>query len=113
MSFNIVLTMGYIRQEIGTRDIYLVVAYMEVTQRGHKSLSFGDFSDLGCGWKKRKRKNRITSTVCYNCKKDFFLMDDVGRTGSTPLRSFIGKTMFCFCGNLQSPQNNSGVTGSI
>lgn len=40
-------------------------------------------------------------------------MDDVGPVGPTPLSSLTDMTMFYFCGNLQSRQNNSGVKGSI
>lgn len=40
-------------------------------------------------------------------------MDDVGRIDTTGLRSPIGVTVFCFCGHLQSPQNNFDVTGGI
>lgn len=60
MLFSVVVTMGYIRQRVRGRAILLVVACIEVTWKGLKDLSFGDFSDiLG---RRNKRKEHLRDT---------------------------------------------------
>lgn len=52
--------MVYIRQGVRARDILLVAACIEVTWKGLRDLSFGDFSDIVGGRNKRKEHLRDT-----------------------------------------------------